>query len=146
MDIETLLKEEYFYLQKVIEDFDSKTITIKAWSITGSLAAIGAGLTDKGKPGLFIVGSIASLLFWIIEANYKAFQLSYYKRISQIETYFQNPEQHKTIPLQTSTTWGQSWHETYKAQRYAILWWPAVMLPHLIIFLGGIVLFLYYGK
>lgn len=36
------LKEEYFHTQKVFEEFDSKALTIKAWSITFSMAAMGA--------------------------------------------------------------------------------------------------------
>lgn len=142
MDIDALLKEEYFTLQKVIEDFDGKTITIKAWSITGSLAAIATGLTVNGKPGLFLVAAVASLLFWFIEANYKGFQLSYYKRINMIEDYFSDPVANKIFPLQISKTWGNSWHATYKGRIGQILWWPAVMLPHLFIVIGGIILFL----
>ncbi len=102
MDKDSLLKEEYFNLQEVDEDFDGKTITIKAWSITGSLAAIATGLAINGKPGLFLVGSIASLLFWIIEAYYKGYQLSYYKRISIIEAYFCDQNANYTAPLQIS--------------------------------------------
>jgi len=143
MDIDSvsLLKEEYFNLQKVIEDFDSKTITIKAWSITGSLAAIAAGLTEKGQPGIFIVGAIASLLFWIVEAYYKAYQLSYYKRIEEIEAFFSEPEKNKTAPLQTSNRWLDSYHKIYRGRIIYLMWWPAIMLPHIVILIGGIYLF-----
>lgn len=57
------LKEEYFFLQKTYEDFDSKSISIKTWSVSGSLVLIGAGFSEKGSAELFCIGAIASLFF-----------------------------------------------------------------------------------
>jgi hypothetical protein len=141
ISLDSLLKEEYFFLQKTIEDFDSKSITIKAWSVSGSLVLIGAGLSDKGGKELFLVGAFASLLFWFIEANWKGFQLSFYHRIRNIEAYFLDPQNSQIKPLQMSTAWSHSWKNYYKKKIGKIFWWPAVMLPHLILFLGGIALY-----
>jgi hypothetical protein len=43
-----LLKEEYFHLQKTVDDFDQRTLNIKAWSVTTSMAGIATSfLHDK---------------------------------------------------------------------------------------------------
>lgn len=39
------LRQEYFKLQEAIETFDEKALTIKAWSVTISMAGIGAAFT-----------------------------------------------------------------------------------------------------
>jgi hypothetical protein len=137
----SLLKEEYFHLQKVIEDFDNKTLTIKTWSISGSLVIIGAALTDKGTKELFLVASIASSSFWIIEAYWKAFQLSYYGRIKAIENHFLSPEKSELKPLQLYSAWGVSWKKYTKKQLFCYLFWPSVMLPHIILAAGGIIIY-----
>ena len=38
------LKDEYIMLQQFYEDIDEKGLTIKSWSITVALAAVGAGI------------------------------------------------------------------------------------------------------
>jgi len=142
IELDTLLKEEYFHLQRVIEDFDSKTITIKTWSVTGSLVVIGAGFSAKGSAELFIVAAVASLLFWVIESNWKSFQLSYYARIKAIENYFADPTTAPIHPLQIYKAWGLSWKNYHKGKLLAVMLWPNIFLPHLPIFIGGIVLYL----
>src|SRR2546422_10117971 len=39
----TLLKDEYLLLQKFYEDFDARVVTIKGWSASIGIAAIGGG-------------------------------------------------------------------------------------------------------
>lgn len=141
-NIDLLLKDEYFHLQKVVEDFDGKSITIKAWSVTGSLVIIGAGLSDKGSKELFLVGGLASLLFWVIEAYWKAYQLSYYPRIKAIETYFSHPESPVIPPFQIYHAWLDSYRLVNKKQIHRILIWPTVMLPHVFLFAVGITLYI----
>ncbi|WP_130854970.1 hypothetical protein [Olivibacter jilunii] len=138
---EELLKEEYLHLQKIVEEFDGKTITIKAWSVTGSLVAIGTGFSNNVHFGnaLFLIGALSSFLFWIVEANWKAYQLSYYQRITRIETHFRGGDY--TSAFQISCTWAESWHNEFKKRRIEIMFWPGVMLPHAVIVVGGIILF-----
>jgi hypothetical protein len=38
-----LLKDEYFLLQKFYEDRDGRIVTIKGWSATVGMAALGGG-------------------------------------------------------------------------------------------------------
>jgi len=140
-----LLREEYFHLQKVVEDFDSKAISIKAWSITGSLAAMVAGFVkeDTVRPELFLIASIASLFFWIVEGHWKTFQLAYYGRIEEIETWFRKGDM-EIANLQIDMSWSARW-KIERNKLFQILRWPHVALPHAIIFIGGVVLFLLYS-
>jgi len=139
----TLLKEEYFFLQKTYEDFDSKSITIKTWSVSCSLVLIGAGFSDKGSAELFLIGAIASLFFWIIEAYWKGFQIAFLKRIKDIENHFLKPEGTFIAALQISNQWSLNWHTKSKQRVWTeIIWWPTVMLPHLVLFSGGTTLFI----
>lgn len=144
IDLDTLLKEEYFFLQKSVEDFDSKTLTIKAWSITGSLVAIATGLSDKGcgSPLLFLVASAAALVFWVIEAIYQCFVSGYDKRIVVLENYFADmTSAHKPIPLQIFKTWSKHEGASLKQVMKKFIW-PVVMLPHVVIVIAGIAIYL----
>ena len=59
-----LLKEEYFHLQRTVEDFDQRALTIKSWSVTTSMAGIAAGFLQDKVLVLCLLSSLASLLFW----------------------------------------------------------------------------------
>jgi hypothetical protein len=72
-----LFRDEYFYLQKMIEDFDGRLLTLKSWSVTFSLAAIGVGFSLKA-PTVFLVSAVSSILFWILEVLWKGFQHAYH--------------------------------------------------------------------
>lgn len=134
------LKEEYFHLQKVIEDFDSKSITIKAWSVTLSMSGIGAAFI-KDKCIILLLSGISALLFWIVEASWKHFQFSYYSRIREIEK-FARGELSQISPLQINTSWKQSYHERGLFRFLSIFLQAHVLLPHGIIFIVGITLYL----
>ena len=82
-----LLAQEYLHLQKVIEDFDGKSLTIKAWSVSFSLVAIGSAFVSHSSVVLLIAG-VSALLFWIIESFWKTFQFMHYTRSGQLEEYF----------------------------------------------------------
>jgi len=40
-----LLAQEYLQLQKTVEDFDARALTIKAWSVTFSAAGLGGAMS-----------------------------------------------------------------------------------------------------
>ena len=60
-----LLKDEYLLLQRIYEDFDSRALTIKGWSATVGIAAIGVGFYQSSYLWLFAAGS--SAVFWFLE-------------------------------------------------------------------------------
>lgn len=133
------LKEEYFHIQKVVEDFDAKSLTIKAWSVTLSMAGIGAAYF-QGKPFILLLAAISALLFWLIEGYWKTFQYAYYARIWEIENYACGKQAH-IANFQINAAWSKSWHAGGTKRLLRALKWPHVALPHVAIFFGGIGLY-----
>ncbi len=79
-----LLKQEYFFLQNIIEDYNKQIWVIKALGITGTGAVI--GLAMQQKQGLFaLVGCAIPLFFWVLESQWKHFQRGFYPRVAEIE-------------------------------------------------------------
>lgn len=131
-----LLKDEYLQVQKSIEDFDTRALNIKTWSVTFSLAAIGGGFVSK-EPLAFLVASFSALVFWVLEAHWKAFQDAHYGRGRTIEAYFRG-EGDEPVPFQIATSFLDRFHKTSKAKMIQIALWPHVMLPHvLVVFVGA---------
>lgn len=140
-ELGTALQAEYFYLQGVIEGFDSRALTIKAWSISFSLAAI-AGAFASHAHLVFLVACISAVLFWFLEATWKSFQLGYYNRSGAIERHFSG-EQALGAPFQIETAWFQHWHTGGNRAWARIMLWPHVALPHAVVALvGGLLLLL----
>jgi hypothetical protein len=137
IDVE-FLRQEYFHLQKTVEDFDQKALTIKAWSVTLSMAGIGTAAIQKVPVILFLAAGSA-LLFWIVEALWKSFQLAYLHRIRAIEAYMrgESPEDF-TVP-DITRAWSVGWRK-YSVR--TILWWPHVCLPHIVIVVFGLALWI----
>jgi len=130
-----LLKEEYFHLQDTVEDFDQKALTIKAWSVTLSMAGFGVAFT-KSAPSILLLAALASLLFWVTEALWKSFQRAYYSRIDEIEHFYAGKLD--TIkPFQIHTRWSPTWLKHRWRKLWRTLWYPHVWLPHLFVVLGG---------
>ena len=86
MDTQQLksIEAEYLRLEEIIERFDDRALTIKAWSVTLCTAGIGAGYVQT-QPALFLVSSAAAILFWITEALWKENQQAFYPRTYDIE-------------------------------------------------------------
>jgi hypothetical protein len=84
-----IAREEYFHLQKTVEEFDARALTIKAWSVTVSAAAVSAAYTEH-QPILLAVGCATALLFWSVEVLWKLFQQAYYHRIAELEDAFES--------------------------------------------------------
>jgi hypothetical protein len=79
-----LLKQEYFFLQTTIEDYNKQIWVIKALGITGTGAVI--GLVLQQKEGLFaLLGCAIPLFFWVLESQWKHFQRGFYPRVAEIE-------------------------------------------------------------
>src|ERR1043166_1080450 len=65
-----LLKDEYVMLQNLYEDFDSKGLTIKGWSITVALATIGTAVLAN-RNDLLLVAFVSAIMFWYLEAYWR---------------------------------------------------------------------------
>ncbi|TSE04361.1 DUF2270 domain-containing protein [Aquimarina algiphila] len=125
-----LIEKEYFHLQTEIEKFDDKSLTIKTWSVSLVTAIVGSDiLAENTNHYLILFASFASIMFWIIEASWKAFQSAYYCRIKVIEK-FMREKDFKIEPLQIATSWSKS-HKKINFKKFmSIMFWRQVMIPH----------------
>lgn len=79
-----LLKQEYFFVQTTIEDYNKQIWVIKALGIIATAAVMGLALQQK--QGLIaLVGCTIPLFFWILESQWKHFQRGFYPRAAEIE-------------------------------------------------------------
>lgn len=125
--LRTALQTEYLHIQNVIEGFDGRIVSIKAWSISFSLVAVGGAFTANAAPVL-LVSCISSLLFWFLEASWKTFQTAYYDRAEAIESYFRG--ECTLQPFQIGNTWYKSWKAGGPSKLRRVLLWPHVAMPH----------------
>jgi hypothetical protein len=135
-----LLKDEYLKLQDFYEDFDRRILTIKGWSATIAIVAIGGGFQYK-MPYLWLFASAASLVFWLLETVWKRFQYFYAPRIAHLEKIFREENFAEVAPLQIY----YSWFEALKKQGWNIFplfFSGLVLFPHLITFFTGITLYI----
>lgn len=133
------LQTEYFHLQKTIEDFDSKAMTIKGWSVTFGLSVLVGAFASHAAPVLLIAAA-SSLLFWFLETMWKVFQLGYYERAGQIESHFRG-EVELTVPNQIGTAWMEKWNNTPWSEVARMALWPHIALPHAVVVVMGAALF-----
>jgi hypothetical protein len=139
-----LLKEEYFYLQKQCDEFDSRALTIKSWSVTVCISGIVAGLINN-KPEIYIATAISAILFWLIEWYWKVFQYISYIRAIKIERYFNNKLDTKDkfrIP-DVSGSWNYNYSTIKNKTRWKILFRMQVVLPYLIMAVSSILLYFF---
>jgi hypothetical protein len=141
-ELDNLLAQEYLHLQGVIEGFDAKALTIKAWSVTFSLAALGAAYAAKA-PAIFAVASFSALLFWLLEGYWKTFQYAYYQRNGELEKHFEGTAT-LSSPMQIGSVWYKKWKAGGNKRLFRIMLWPHVALPHVaVIIVGGVLLALH---
>lgn len=86
----TFLKEEYIFLQGQYEDFDKRSLMMKGWVSSGTIAALALALSASYNSSLLIAFSVSLLLgvVWYLEAEWKLFQYALTDRIRVIEAYF----------------------------------------------------------
>ncbi len=133
------LQAEYLHLQNVIEGFDGRILTIKAWSITFSLVAIGSAFASHA-PEVLLVAGLSALLFWFLEASWKSFQVAYYERADAIEAFFRG-ETLVIQPFQVGNAWYAAWKSGRSMRLLRLLAWPHVAVPHVVVALIAFTLF-----
>ena len=123
-----LLEKEYFHLNHVVENFDAKSLTIKAWNVTLAGSLSGAGAFTQHYELLFFA-ACASVLFWFIDTYWKNLQFAHYQRIGEIEAYFAGRAEH-TGCFKISESWSKSYRFKPHKRFYRIMFYPHVVLPH----------------
>ena len=133
------LYSEYQLLFNIVNSFDSKTLTIKAWSVTTSLAGIAVAL-GQDKNALLLLAAFSSLVFWVVEYYWKYFQASYFSRIEEIESYMRNETDH-IDHLQISNRWVKHHRSMSFSEKRKLFMLYNIRTPHLYIFLVGLILY-----
>jgi hypothetical protein len=140
-DHASILKDEYISLQQSLEVADKKCLDIKGWNITLAAVLITAGFTEfKFSDILFIVGALASLVFWYMEAFYRGLTHFTSHRIKRIEEVFQNGDYNSEPPLQLYSSWEKLFKEQ-GPQTKKYFRKDHVYLPHLFISIICLILF-----
>jgi hypothetical protein len=78
------LSKEYYALLDAVAGADDRQITVKGWSVTLSLAALGLGFQQQHY-ALFALGAATAAAFWFLDALTKGHQFRYYSRMRDIE-------------------------------------------------------------
>jgi hypothetical protein len=138
--LNTALQAEYLHIQKTIEDFDSRTLTIKAWSVTFGLVAIASAFASHSHIP-FLISATSAAIFWMLEIQWKLFQTSYYARSDQIEAHFRG-EMRVYHPFQIGKSWNSMWKKKRISEIPRVASWPHVALPHTVVLALGILLFI----
>jgi len=134
-----LLKAEYTMLQGFYEDIDNRCITIKSWSISAGLAAIGAGFVYSEL--LFLAAVATAFLFWYQEGYWRGLSFFFSRRILEIEAGIREGEWEEIVPLQVYDSWERNFRVHGKQTRAYMLKEPSRM-PHLFIMAVGALLYL----
>jgi hypothetical protein len=139
------LAQEYLELQKIIEGFDARALTIKAWSVTFSAAGLGFAY-QQHNPVLLLVAAGSALVFWMVEAISKLDQRAFIPRISQIEALFVDSYGQRSAPFQINEQCERA-HFTGlsasegRAARALVPFLAGIMLPHVVIVAAGVLLY-----
>jgi hypothetical protein len=138
-----LLQTEYFQLQKIVEDFDSRALTIKAWSVTLSAAAMITAYV-QATPIILAIAAVSALVFWLIEGLWKLNQQAFYARIYEIENSMANGQMNLP-PLQIASSWSKNFNANRRERKiFDVLQWPHVYLPHMPIAVAAFALLLFF--
>jgi hypothetical protein len=124
------LRQEYFQLQQIVETFDQKALTIKAWSVTFSMAGVATAFANLT---LLLLSAAASMLFRLIEAHWKLFQQAYYPRIREIESMMAGEQVAHPASPRIAASWLQAWRSYHLV---TVLGWSHVFLPHAVVVIG----------
>ncbi|HAZ49803.1 MAG TPA: hypothetical protein DCZ55_36490 [Cyanobacteria bacterium UBA11371] len=115
----TLLKEEYFFIQNTIEDYNRQIWVIKALGITGTGAAI--ALTLQEKQGLIaLLGCAIPAFFWVLEGQWKHFQRGFYPRAAELERILVTEYNLRGPAI--FGDWSRVFKRTNKPKRNGLLW------------------------
>jgi hypothetical protein len=137
-----LLRDEYLALQKAIEEFDSKALTIKAWSVTASAAGLGLAYSQH-QWQILLVATFGSMTFWMIDALWKVNQRVYYPRTREIEDYFAG-QNSNLKPFQVSRLRREENIRRPKLRRtFEVMREPVAALPHLPVAVAGLALMVF---
>lgn len=114
-----ILKQEYFFLQATVEDYNKQIWVVKALGITGTGAVITLIIQQKQEL-ITLIGCIIPVFFWILESQWKHFQHGFYPRISEIELIFR--EKYSLLSPVIFGEWNQAFKRNIPYKRRGYIW------------------------
>lgn len=110
----SFLRDEYLFLQGQYEDFDRRSMVIKGWIISGSIAGLALSIDKTYSVSIFvpIAMMIIAAMVWYLEAKWKLFQYALSDRIRIIEAYFRGDNDvlvKDPVPFQIYYFWFRSY-------------------------------------
>jgi hypothetical protein len=133
--------KEYYFTQELVDRYDERSLQIKSWSITASGVAIGFSFTAD-RPALFLLGSAGSLIFWYLEALWKSIQFVHIKRSHEIEKMLNGVDLAYEGPSISENFSNEFRSRGPRKNAFKIMRYRNVWIPHLLIVLFGLLLFL----
>lgn len=138
------LLEEYFRLAAFVQAYDSYFLSIKAWGVTVSGAAIGVGfskdlIAQNMQVQVFAIAFALAIAFWLTEVRFKLIQLAHIYRQSVLEKTLQENVYIKSPSILESYGEGRRIDKEQKRWR-SIIFWSHVMFPHIIFVVFSLVL------
>lgn len=122
-----LLKQEYFFLQTTIEDYNKQIWVIKALGITGTGAVLALMSQQKtNASAIALIGCAIPLFFWVLESQWKHFQRGFYPRVFEIESILS--ERHSLLGPKIYTGWSNYFKRTPSpAPRHRSYLWDGLL-------------------
>ncbi|NEP15264.1 MAG: hypothetical protein F6K14_34875 [Symploca sp. SIO2C1] len=114
-----LLKQEYFFLQTTVEDYNKQIWAIKALGISGTGLVINLVLKEK-KNEIALIGCAIPLFFWLLESQWKHFQRGFYPRILEIEEILRKEANLRGPAI--FGVWSRTFKRTTTPKRRGYLW------------------------
>lgn len=134
------LREEYFKVVDILQSYDKYYLTIKNWGVTAFGVASAVGISNKA-PAIFLLVSLISVGFWLTEVRFKLFQLGHTLRASELEQMLRSSSIEASYPRILSA-FGEESRKNIQTERWrSVLFWPQVMLPHVIFVLVGPIIY-----
>jgi hypothetical protein len=135
-----LLREEYSLVERFIDGMDQRALTLKAWSVTVGVAGIAYGLTSD-RHEILLLAAFATVMLWLVEALGRSFQGVYIVRAREIERAIADHSLVTETPGITAA-WRRIWRPRAYGRYVAIMGWPHVFLPHVLIIGTAVCLYL----
>ncbi|WP_028023232.1 hypothetical protein [Enterovibrio calviensis] len=142
------LTAEYFTLIDIIGQYDGYLMMIKGWSITVGITIIGYAF-QQGNKSILLMCIVSSLCFYLMDAKFKEYQVSYYPRMKAIEYCVDSPYRISERELNMPTSCeifkiDRSWTETKSKGSFVDNFVNfGVAFPHFILLL--LAMFLYFN-
>jgi hypothetical protein len=130
------LYAEYFKIAEFVQAYDAQFLSIKAWGVSVSAAAIAVGFSkdviERGyQIEVFVVAFALAFSFWLTETRFKLLQLGHMYRYNSLEEALQKDTYIRSPDILGGFGVGRRRDDAKRRWR-SVAFWPHVMFPHVI--------------